>query len=165
MARSQGHHGPPFKHVHRLTFSGGSDFPLRRRRGLIKVVKVKLSPHHGGRKLRREVKRKKNETVRENKQETGLSHWPPPSSLTVIHAECGKDVICLKVKSIAACLSVDPPSSPCLLFLAPLVLCSTLLRSALFSRHLSVHLNFISQMTGFSVMQQLAERGGSAQLP
>lgn len=46
--------------------------------------------------------------------------------------------------------------------LLSLVLRSTLLRSALFSRHLSVHLNFISQMTGSSVMQQLAERGGSA---
>lgn len=48
MARSQEHHGASSKHVHHLTSSRGSDYQLRRRRGLIKVVRVKSFLYYEG---------------------------------------------------------------------------------------------------------------------
>lgn len=157
MARSREHHGPPFKHVRRLTSSRGSDLQLRRRRGLIKPVKVKLSPYKGGQKSRQ-----RGETGKKGKgnRKQAFSLTSPILSDSDSCRLCERHVSSQgqTYRSLSFC---RPPSSPCLLFLLRL----TLLRSALFSRHLSVHLNFISQMTGFSVMQQLAERRGSAPLP
>lgn len=110
-----------------------------------------------GRSWDKEVKREK-ETVRESKQDLSLTSPVLSDSDSCRLWERHDSSQGQTYRSLSFCRL--PPSSTCLLFLSPLVLHSTLLCSALFSRHLSVHLNFISQMTGSSVMQQLAEREG-----
>lgn len=79
MARSQEHHSLPSKHVHRLTSSRGSDFQLRRRLGLIKVVRVKLCPYHGGQKWKqRGEARKRNSKTDQAGDRGSLIDLPHP---------------------------------------------------------------------------------------